>query len=153
MTRRWGRATPVTFRQARVFLELGGRQAPTNHVFSVGLRDIQGRVTAVAMVGRPDDGTTDDGVTGDVVMRHTDAVTTRARVTLLAAAWRTARAAGFRRLVLPRQPGDPVSGLASAGWRPVGTGWQITALVDRRIVTLSSRGRAFRSRPGRGVRS
>lgn len=90
---------PVTFRQARAFITTHHRHhpPPPGIKFAVGVA-ADGHLVGVAIVGRPVARHLDDGRTAEVTRTCTDG-TTNANSALYGAAWRAARALGYRRLV------------------------------------------------------
>jgi len=98
---------PVTFRQASAFVVQHHRhhQPPRGCRFCLGVAT-EDHLAGVAMVGRP-------------VARHFDDGTANANSALYGAAWRTARALGYRRLITYTQEGESGSSLRAAGWRIV----------------------------------
>ena len=90
---------PITLREANAFVEQNHRHhGPTvGHKFSIGLSDGE-KIVGVAIAGRPVARHLDDGWTLEVNRLCTDG-TRNACSMLYAAAWRTARAMGYKRLV------------------------------------------------------
>lgn len=89
------------------------------HKFSLGCADGE-RICGAAIVGRPVARHLDDGWTLEVLRLVTDG-TKNACSMLYAAAWRVARALGYRKCityVLASETGDSVR---AAGWREVGS--------------------------------
>lgn len=76
-------------------------------------------VCGVAIVGRPVARMLDDTWTAEVTRLATDG-TPNACSILYAAAWRAARALGYRRLVTYTPPAEGGGSLRGAGWRCVG---------------------------------
>jgi hypothetical protein len=72
----------------------------------------------VAIVGRPVARHLDDGLTLEVTRVATDS-TKNACSLLYAAAWRAAKALGYRRLVTYTQAGESGASLRAAGWHLV----------------------------------
>lgn len=110
---------PVTFAQAREYVAEHHRhhKPPPGHKFSVGVaRD--GVLVGVAIVGRPVARMFDDGTTLEVTRTATDG-TANANSALYGAAWRAARALGYRRLVTYNQAGESGASLRGAGWRVI----------------------------------
>ncbi|WP_245796574.1 XF1762 family protein [Actinacidiphila alni] len=130
---------PVRFRAACDFVEQWHRhhQPPAGHVFSVGAADEKGVLLGVAIVGRPVARHLDNGSTLEVTRTCTDG-TPNANSLLYAAAWRAAKALGYRRLITYTQHGESGVSLRGAGWsviaeRPARPGWHRPARprVDR----------------------
>lgn len=131
------RVVPVTFADACAFVAAHHRhhQPPVGHKFSLGVAagDV---LVGVAMVGRPVARHYDDGLTLEVNRTATDG-TKNANSMLYGAAWRAAKALGYRRLVTytigpcPEHEGSFVAecercqhsesgaSLRAAGWRIV----------------------------------
>ena len=110
---------PVTFRQASAFVVQHHRhhQPPRGCRFCLGVAT-EDHLAGVAMVGRPVARHFDDGFTLEVNRTCTDG-TANANSALYGAAWRTARALGYRRLITYTQEGESGSSLRAAGWRIV----------------------------------
>lgn len=90
---------PMTLREANAFVEQHHRhhKPVVGHKFSIGVSDGE-KVVGVAIVGRPVGRFLDDGWTLEVTRLCTDG-THNACSMLYAAAWRAARAMGYRRVV------------------------------------------------------
>lgn len=90
---------PMTLREANAFVEQNHRHhgPVVGHKFSIGLSDGE-QIVGVAIVGRPVARHMDDGWTLDVNRLCTDG-SRNACSMLYAAAWRAARAMGYKRLV------------------------------------------------------
>jgi hypothetical protein len=90
------------------------------HRFSIGVANEAGVIVGAAIVGRPVGRRMDDGWTLEITRCVTDG-TKNACSALYAAAWRAARAMGYRRCityVLATETGDSIR---AAGWKCVGT--------------------------------
>ena len=111
---------PMTFREACAFVAEHHRHnaPPRGTKFALGVVDDTGRLRGVAMVGRPVARSYDDGLTAEVNRTCTDGCP-NANSALYGAAWRAARAMGYRRLVTYTQAGETGSSLRGAGWRVV----------------------------------
>jgi len=96
------RITPVTLRQARAFIAScsADLRLAQGHRFSIGVATTgrDSRLVGVVMVGRPADRRFDDGHTAEAALACRRSPRCVCPM-LLAAAWRTARAMGYRRLV------------------------------------------------------
>lgn len=132
---------PVTLRQARAFVAAHHRHLPppAGHRFSIGAATDTGHLVGVVIVGRPVARHLDDGVTAEAVRLATTGLPNTCSL-LLAAAWRAARALGYRRLVTYTRTDEPGTSLRAAGFRteatvPASTGWS----------------RPSRTRPDRGA--
>lgn len=112
--------TPVTFREACAFVARHHRHhlPPRGDVFRLAVADETGEIVGVAMVGRPVARLFDDGWTVEVTRTVTDG-TTNANSALYGAAWRAARALGWRRLITYTQAGESGVSLRAAGWRVI----------------------------------
>lgn len=120
---------PVTFDKASDFVALWHRHhgRPAGHKFSIGVASSAGVLHGVIIVGRPGPRAFDDGSTLEVIRSATDGAS-NANSMLYAAAWRAAKALGYRRLVTYTQQGESGSSLRAAGWRviaerPARSGW------------------------------
>ena len=112
---------PLTLREARAFVDQRHRHhaAPVGGLFAVGAA-MGGRVCGVAIVGRPVARALDaDDYTAEVTRLCTDG-TKNACSLLYGAAWRAARALGYRRLVTYTLPEEGGTSLRAAGWRCIG---------------------------------
>ena len=102
------------------FVEQNHRHhGPTvGHKFSIGLSDGE-KIVGVAIVGRPVSRHLDDGWTLEVNRLCTDG-TRNACSLLYAAAWRAARAMGYKRVVTYILDTENGASLRAAGWKCVG---------------------------------
>ena len=142
------RIVPITFEDACGFVAMWHRhhQPPVGHKFSIGVVDPDDRLVGVAMVGRPVARSFDDGLTLEVNRTATDG-TPNANSALYGAAWRAAKALGYRRLITYTQASESGASLRGAGWRvvaerPARPGWNMPSRprddrgVDRMPRTL-----------------
>lgn len=111
---------PITLREAHAFVD----QHHRTHDPAQGARfavavEAAGEIVGVAVVGRPVAWRLQDGYTAEVV-RCCTVGHRNAPSMLYAAAWRAARALGFRRLVTYTLPSEGGASLRGAGWRVVG---------------------------------
>ena len=108
---------PITFREACAFVTRHHRHhpAPVGDLFRLAVADDAGLVVGVAMVGRPTARMLQDGFTCEVIRTATDG-TRNANSCLYAAAWRAAKALGWRRLITYTQAGESGTSLRAAGW-------------------------------------
>ncbi|MEW2620867.1 XF1762 family protein [Streptomyces sp. NPDC048106] len=120
---------PVRSRQAKEFVRTWHRHhpPPAGQIFAVGAADETGILRAVAIVGRPVARHLDDGTTLEVTRTASDG-TRNANSLLYGAAWRAAKALGYRRLITYTQAGESGASLRGAGWRvlarrPARPGW------------------------------
>jgi hypothetical protein len=112
---------PVNFDVACAFVRNKHRHhlPPLSHKFSIGLED-DGELVAVVITGRPVARAFDDGWTLEVLRLCTDD-TPHAASKLYAAAWRAARAMGYRRLITYTLAEEPGTSLRAAGWKELYT--------------------------------
>ncbi len=125
------RLVPVTLKDANHFVEAWHRhnQPVIGHKFSIGVADADDVLRGVAIVGRPVARHFDDGMTLEVNRTCTDG-TKNANSMLYGAAWRAAKALGYRRLITYTQADEGGSSLRAAGWEAVATrkpkkGWSV----------------------------
>ncbi|MFE3329027.1 XF1762 family protein [Streptomyces sp. NPDC059176] len=111
---------PVRSRDAKAFVAAWHRHHPplAGLVFAIGAADEASILRAVANVGRPVARHLDDGQTLEVTRTCTDGVA-NAKSPLHGAAWRAAKALGYRRLITYAQGGEPGASLRGAGWRVI----------------------------------
>lgn len=88
---------------------------PESYLFALAVADDAGRIVGVATAGRPSARALQDGWTFEVTRTCTDG-TSNANSALYGAAWRAARALGYRRGVTYTQDGESGSSLRAAGW-------------------------------------
>ena len=112
---------PLTQREAVAFVaNIHRHHKPSRgDVFRLGVADESGEIRGVAMVGRPVARHLDDGWTLEVTRVATDGCP-NACSKLYAAAWRAARALGWRRLITYTLPEEGGASLRGAGWREIG---------------------------------
>ncbi len=91
----------------------------TGHKFSIAVADETNAVRGVAIVGRPVARVLDDGWTLEVTRLATDDCQ-NACSALYAAAWRTARAMGYRKLITYTLAEESGASLRGAGWKCIG---------------------------------
>lgn len=144
---------PVTFQQACAFIEAHHRhhRPPRGMKFALGVAG-NGQLVGVATVGRPVARHLDDGRTVEVT-RTCTLGTANANSMLYGAAWRTARAMGYRRLITYTQDGETGASLRAAGLRPAArlrarSGWNSPnrARLSRTVLMVSN-GSGGRSNP------
>lgn len=88
------------------------------HKFSLGVADENG-IVGVAIIGRPVARGNDDGLTLEVNRCCTNG-TRNACSMLYGAAWRAAKAMGYRRLITYTLPAEGGASLRAAGWKLLG---------------------------------
>lgn len=110
--------TPILFAEACAFVQRHHRHhlPPRGHLFSLAVADDAAAVVGVAIVGRPVARHFQDGFTCEVTRAVTDG-TPHANSCLYGAAWRAAKALGYRRLLTYTQSGESGASLRAAGWR------------------------------------
>lgn len=113
---------PCTRAQAFDFISALHRhhRPPISTVFQLAVVDETGLVRGVATVGRPVARMSCDGWTLEVTRVATDECP-NACSALYGAAWRAAKALGYRRLITYTLPEEGGSSLRGAGWVPDGT--------------------------------
>jgi hypothetical protein len=123
------RAVPVSFREACAFVDDWHRhhRAPQGHKFSIGVANEADELVGVAIVGRPVARLLDDRLTLEVTRVATNG-TANACSLLYGAAWRAAKALGYRRLVTYTQAAESGASLRAVRWRvvarlPARRGW------------------------------
>lgn len=89
------------------------------YVFSVAVSDEEGTIRGVAIVGRPAARSLWDGWTLEVRRVATDGCA-NACSALYGAAWRIAKALGYRRLITYILNTEPGTSLKAAGWKLLG---------------------------------
>lgn len=111
---------PVTLREAMAFVSRHHRHhgAPQGGLFAVAVND-GSAVVGVAIIGRPVGRGNADGWTAEVT-RVCTLGEHNACSMLYAAAWRAARALGYRRLITYTLLEEPGTSLKAAGWREIG---------------------------------
>lgn len=112
---------PVDFAEANAFVMRHHRHHGRVVGHKVSLAAALGEtIVGVAIIGRPVARRIDDGWTLEVNRLCTDG-TPNACSFLYAAAWRAARALGYRRLITFTLPSEGGASLRAAGWREVGS--------------------------------
>lgn len=113
-------AVPMTLREARAYVDRVHRhhRAPQGGLFAIGAAS-DGEVVGVVIVGRPVARMLDDDWTCEVTRLASDGSPNVCSM-LYRAAWRAARAMGYRRLVTYTLASEPGSSLLGAGFRVVG---------------------------------
>lgn len=125
------RVVPVRFRDACAFVEAWHRHnaPPRGMVYCLGAADQDDRLVGVAIIGRPVARHLDDGTTLEVTRTCTDG-TRYVNSLLYGAAWRAAKALGYRRLITYTQAVESGASVRAAGWRivaerPARKGWDV----------------------------
>lgn len=112
---------PITLREACAFIVAHHRhhRPPRGCLFCVAA-EADGKVIGVAVVGRPvSRRLQEEGWTAEVTRVATDG-TRNACSALYGAAWRAARALGWRRLVTYTLPHEGGGSLRASGWKLIG---------------------------------
>jgi len=111
---------PVTLRDAHAFIErLHRHHKPSRGgKFAIGVAR-GSELVGVAVVGRPVARGLDDGFTAEVTRVATDG-SRNACSMLYGAAWRAAKAMGYRKCITYTLASEPGTSLRAAGWRIVG---------------------------------
>ncbi len=112
---------PCDLAEANAFVQQHHRHhgAVIGHRYSIAVADETG-VRGVAIIGRPVARHLDDGWTLEVTRLATDGCKDACSM-LYAAAWRAARAMGYRKVITYILLTEPGTSLTAAGWRCVGT--------------------------------
>lgn len=111
---------PMTLKEANAFVEQNHRHhgKVVGHKFSIGCSDGE-RIVGVVIVGRPVSRYLDNGWTLEVNRLCTNGSKNSCSM-LYAAAWRAARAMGYKKLITYVLDTEPGTSLKAAGWRCVG---------------------------------
>lgn len=111
---------PITRDEAHRFIKRWHRHhgVPVGDKFCIGVSTDVGEVCGVVTVGRPVARALDDGWTAEVTRCCTDG-TKNAASMLYGAAWRAARAMGYRRLITYTLKDETGVSLMAAGWKAI----------------------------------
>ena len=118
---------PISFPDAKEFVRENHRhnKPPVGHKFSIGCYSGE-KLVGVAMVGRPISRYLDDGLTLEVNRCCTDG-TKNACSMLYGAAWRAAKALGYKRIFTYTRQSECGASLRASGWvcdgKAGGTHW------------------------------
>lgn len=113
---------PITLKEANAFVTQYHRhhKPVTGHKFSIACANVQrDEIVGVAIVGRPVSRHLDNGWTLEVNRLCTDG-TKDACSMLYAAAWRAARAMGYKKLITYILESESGTSLKAAGWKCIG---------------------------------
>lgn len=112
---------PITYAEACEFIKLNHRHhlPPQGWKFGIAVND-GGKVVGVVAVGRPVARGLDNGWTAEVTRCCTDG-TPHAASKLYAAAWRAARAMGYRRMITYTLIKEKGTSVKAAGWKELYT--------------------------------
>ena len=120
--------TPINLEQSNAFVAMLHRhhKPVPGAKFALAVSDAEKIVRGVAIVGRPVARHLDDGWTLEVNRCCTDGAKNACSM-LYGAAWKAAKALGFRRIVTYTLPEEGGASLRATGWRPIfgvgGTSW------------------------------
>ena len=111
---------PLTQSEAKAFIAQHHRhhKPPVGSIFQIGLTHLD-EVVGVVVVGRPVSRHLQDGWTAEVTRLCTTGIKNACSM-LYAAAWRAARAMGYKRLITYILDTEPGTSLEGAGWKCVG---------------------------------
>ena len=111
---------PITYREACDFIRKhhSHHLPPQGHKFSLAVND-SNKIVGIAVIGRPVARHLDDGWTAEVTRCCTDG-TKHVASKLYAAAWRAARAMGYKRLITYTLKEERGTSLIAAGWKVIG---------------------------------
>jgi hypothetical protein len=111
---------PVTLREARAYVDRVHRhhRAPQGGLFAIAAA-LDGEIVGVVIVGKPVARMLNDEFTAEVTRLASDG-TRNVCSMLYRAAWRAARAMGYRRLVTYTLTTEPGSSLLGAGFKSLG---------------------------------
>lgn len=111
---------PMTLREAKAFIEEHHRhhKPPVGALYAIGASD-RSQIVGVVVVGRPVARMADNGWTVEVTRLASDG-TPNVCSMLYAAAWRAARAMGYRKLITYTLQTEPGTSLRAAGFSLVG---------------------------------
>lgn len=125
--------TPVSLADANTFVAQHHRhhKPVRGHKFSIGCTK-DGGLVGVAIVGRPVSRHLDDGLTLEVNRLCTDG-TKNACSMLYAAAWRAARAIGYRKIITYILDTENGGSLRAAGWKCAGLAGGLRWTGKRRL--------------------
>lgn len=112
---------PITIGEARIFVGQHHRhhKPPVSALFAIAVNDGE-KVVGVVMVGRPVARMLQDGMTAEVTRLCVLDAQPNACSMLYAAAWRAAKALGYRRLITYILQSEPGTTLKAAGWKSLG---------------------------------
>jgi hypothetical protein len=112
---------PISFAEAAAFVTLHHRHhtAPVGHKFSIAINDGE-QVVGVVMVGRPVSRKLDNTWTLEVNRCCVLDNIPNGCSMLYSAAWRAAKALGYKRLITYTLQTEPGTSLKAAGWKVIG---------------------------------
>ncbi len=111
---------PIDFSEATVFIKKHHRHhlPPVGCKFCIGIND-GNTIRGVIIVGRPVARNYDNGYTAEVTRCCTDGVKNGCSM-LYAAAWRAARAMGYKKLITYILKSESGGSLVASGWKCIG---------------------------------
>lgn len=136
---------PCKRAEAVAFIREHHRHHPPSlgDVFCLAVADEDGEIRGVAQVGRPTARGSDDAWTLEVTRLATDGCE-NAGSALYGAAWRAARALGWRRLITYTLAAESGSSLRAAGWKVIGErearSWATSSVARPRVDTYVATG-------------
>lgn len=112
--------TPIFQKEAKVFIEKYHRhhKSLVGSIFQIGA-SIDGKLVGVVVVGRPVARRLQDGYTAEVTRLCTDG-SMNVCSKLYSAAWRAAKAIGYKRLVTYILESELGTSLKASGWKEIG---------------------------------
>lgn len=112
---------PITLKEAKVFINMYHRhhKAPVGAKFAIAVNDGL-EVVGVVTVGRPVARMLDDAWTAEVNRLCVKSGHKNASSMLYGAAWRAAKAMGYRRLITYILSSEPGTSLVAAGYKEIG---------------------------------
>lgn len=112
---------PITLREARAFVNSHHRhhRAPQGGLFAVAISKAD-KIVGVAIIGRPVARLSADGYTAEVTRVCVLEGIKNGCSMLYGAAWRAARALGYRRLITFTMTSESGVSLRASGWKLVG---------------------------------
>ena len=113
--------TPIDFAEANAFVANYHRhhKPMPGCKFCIAVSDETGKVRGVAMIGRPVARNSDTGYMLEVNRVCTDGARNACSM-LYGAAWRAAKALGYRRLITYTLPEEGGASLRASGWKLIG---------------------------------
>jgi len=111
---------PIDLSEANLFVERNHRhhRAVVGHKFSIGLSNGE-EIVGVVIVGRPVSRHLDTGMTLEVTRLCTDGTSNSCSM-LYGAAWRAAKALGYKKLITYILSSESGGSLVASGWRCLG---------------------------------
>tara|TARA_R110000824_G_scaffold321749_1_gene508560 strand:+ start:756 stop:1190 length:435 start_codon:yes stop_codon:yes gene_type:complete len=112
--------SPVTLKEARAWVNKHHRhhRSPQGGLFAIGLAESD-EIIGVAIIGRPVARMLDNGYTAEVTRLAVLDNKPNACSMLYAAAWRAARAMGYRKMLTYILDTEPGTSVRAAGWKEV----------------------------------